>query len=283
MLLPLALATLLSVIDVQGDGSCPAPAEVAAALQALGTGASGPSRYVAQLSELSEGLSLTLRSPAGDVVASREVRTRADCGQRATAVAVVLAAWEAELAGAPQQAAVLPQPPAWNWRLGAEAALAMTDHSGLRLLPAGAVVGQLWRGDSRWGGLARLGAAWPSRGPLASAEMVWMRPLVSLEAGPWFRWAEPGGSALQAEVAAGVSVLRVWGEGFAVDDSSTGVDLSLSPGLRWIFGSGELRPELALGGTFWLIPQQVRVIGSSQTRVLPQWEVRAAAGFLWGR
>jgi hypothetical protein len=211
------------------------------------------------------------------------VRTRADCSQRATAVAVVLAAWEAELAGAPQQAAVLPPPPVWNWRVGAEAALAMTDHSGLRLLPAGAVVGQLWRGDSRWGGLARLGSAWPSRGPLASADMVWMRPLVSLEAGPWFRLAEPGGGALQAEVAAGVSVLRVWGEGFAVDDSSTGVDLSISPGLRWILGSGALRPELALGGTFWLIPQQVRVTGSSQTRVLPQWEVRAAAGFLWGR
>jgi hypothetical protein len=283
MLLPLSLAALLSVIDVHGDGSCPAPAEVEAALQTLGTGASGSSRYVAQISELSEGLKLTLRSAEGELVASREVRTRADCSQRATAVAVVLAAWEAELAGAPQQAAVLPPPPVWNWRLGAEAVLAMTDHSGLGLLPGGAAVGQLWRDDSRWGGLARLGAAWPSRSPLASEHMVWMRPLVSLEAGPWFQLAEPGGGALQAEVAAGVSVLRVRGEGFTVDDSSTGVDLSLSPGLRWIFGSGALHPELALGGTFWLIPQKVRVTGFGQTRVLPQWEVRAAAGFLWGR
>ncbi len=283
MLPALSLVMLLSVIDVRGDGQCPAPSAVAAAQQSLGTSAAGASPgHVAELTELPEGLRLSLRSPSGELLASREVQTRAECSQRATAVAVVLAAWEAELSSGQQQAPVLPPLPSWNWRVGAEAALGLTDHAGLRLLPTGALVGQLWLGASRWGWLGRLGASWPARSPIASAEVVWMRPLVSVEAGPWLQVAQAGGP-VQVEVTAGIAVLRVWGEGFQLDQASTGLDLSVSPGVRWLLGDGPWRPELSLGATFWLIPQEIRVGGSSQARVLPQWEISAAAGFLWGR
>ena len=282
MLSTFTLALLLSVIEVQGDAVCPSASEVERALHSLETGETGSAPRVAQVAEVPGGLVLTLRTPTGELLVSRRVQTRAECSQRATAVAVVLAAWEAELAGAPQQAQVLPPPPAWRWRLGAEAMLGFTDHAGLRLLPVGVVVGQVWREDSHWGWLGRLGSSWPSSSELASADVVWMRPLLSLEAGPWLQLGQPLGTSLQAELAAGVSVLRLWGEGFAVNDSSSGVDLSLSPGLRWLLASGTLRPELSLGATFWLIPQQVRVAGASQVRVLPQWELRAGIGFLWG-
>jgi len=280
MLPTLALAMLLSSMDVQGDGSCPAANEVESALQSLGT--SEDSSHIAQLVEISDGLTLTLRSSRGELLASRRVQTHAECSQRATAVAVVLAAWEADLAGAQQQAPVLPPPPGWRWRVGAEAALGLTHHSGIRLLPNGALLGQLWRGDARWGWLGRIGSSWPSRSPLATADVVWMRPLLSLEAGPWLRVAEALGE-LHLELTAGVSVLRLWGEGFSVDDSSTGLDVGVSPGLRWQLGQGALRAQLSLAATFWLVPQQVRVAGSSQIRVLPQWELRGGIGLLWGR
>lgn len=281
--LTLSLAAVFATIDVRGDGSCPTPAEVEAALESFGHQQRGRhSPNVAELKETPEGFRLTLRSSAGDLLATREMHTRAECAQRGISVAVVLAAWESELAAAQQQASVLPPPPVWEWRFGAEAAVGVTHHSGVRLLPMAAVLGQMWLGDPRWGWLGRIGSSWPSRSPLGSAELVWMQPLLSLEAGAWMHLLQLNG-AIQLELLGGMAALRLWGDGFAEDGSSMGLDGSISPGLRWIIGSGAVRPELSVNATFWLIPQRVGVEGSDQTRVLPQWQLRASAGFLWGR
>lgn len=279
MLLSWSLAVMMAAVEVRGAGVCPAPADVVAAQHALG--ATEPSPWIAELEELPEGLRLRLRAPSGEEVASRELRTRASCPERATAAAVVLSAWEAELAGSQRQAPVLPPLPTWNVRLGAEASLGVTEHSGARWLPAGALIGQLWLGESRLGWMARAMMAVPASSPLGSADAVWMRPLVAVEAGPWLRFGEAHGEWL-AELTAGVALVRVWGEGFAVDEASTGLDVSLAPGLRWIGGAGSWRPSASVGGVFWLVPQRLSVTGAS-ARVLPQWEVRASVGLLWGR
>lgn len=279
MPLSLSLAVLLSMVEVRGEGTCPAPAEVMAAQQALG--ATGQTDWVAELEETATGLQLRLLGADGALLASRELQTHAPCPQRATAAAVVLSAWEAELAAAQAPAEVLPPPPQWKLRLGAEAQVGVTTHSGARWMPALALVGHFSLGESPLSGVARLTTALPASSPLGTADAVWMRPMVSLEAGPSLRLGDAFGE-WRAELTCGAALVRVWGEGFAVDDSSTGLDVSLSPALRWV-GSGEaLRPTAAVGAVFWLVPQRVSVSGAA-ARVLPQWEARASAGVSWGR
>jgi hypothetical protein len=98
-------------IEVKGDTSCPAPAEVEAALPGL-TGprdpAAGPD--IAELTPDGDSVLVTLRRASGEPLGEKRLDGGQSCDERARAAAVVIAAWEAKLA--PQAAMLVVEPPA---------------------------------------------------------------------------------------------------------------------------------------------------------------------------
>lgn len=98
-------------IEVKGDTSCPAPADVEAALPGL-TGRSDPGAGsdVAELTPDGDSVLVTLRRASGEPLGEKRLDAGQSCDERARAAAVVIAAWEAKLA--PQAGALVVESPA---------------------------------------------------------------------------------------------------------------------------------------------------------------------------
>jgi hypothetical protein len=98
-------------IEVKGDTSCPAPAEVEAALPGL-TGRSDPASGpdIAELTPDGDSVLVTLRRTSGEPLGEKRLDASQSCDERARAAAVVIAAWEAKLA--PQAGTLAVETPA---------------------------------------------------------------------------------------------------------------------------------------------------------------------------
>jgi hypothetical protein len=107
MLAELALMASMSLgLVVQGSTDCPDPTEVAEQLKPLLPEEFGHPERVLLVSAENGRIGLALTSDGGDVLAKRELPRQGSCASQAKRVAVVAAAWQAELDDEP-----LPPPP----------------------------------------------------------------------------------------------------------------------------------------------------------------------------
>ncbi len=94
----LAVALALRGIDVVGDATCPAPAEVAAQVAALGPAPDGDAPTAKVIVARTERtLRLELVGPNSNDLATRELPAEGSCEDLATAAAIVVASWRANL------------------------------------------------------------------------------------------------------------------------------------------------------------------------------------------
>ena len=97
-------------IEVWGDTTCPAAADVQAALEGLmAPDSASPVSDVAELTPDGGTVVVTLRRVSGEPLGEKRLDAGQSCDERARAAAVVIAAWEAKLA--PQAAALVVQAP----------------------------------------------------------------------------------------------------------------------------------------------------------------------------
>ena len=98
MLGAMAVWVALSAVEIVGDGACPDPAEVGRRLdQIASNGDRGAPAGRARLSRGGNVLHVELLTAAGDHAAARDLDAHESCADLAAAVAIVVAAWEAEL------------------------------------------------------------------------------------------------------------------------------------------------------------------------------------------
>jgi hypothetical protein len=91
------LASMFLGLVVQGSTDCPTPAEVATQLKPLLPEEFGHPERILLLTTGSGQIDLALTSEGGDIVARRQLPHQGSCVAQAKRVAVVAAAWQAEL------------------------------------------------------------------------------------------------------------------------------------------------------------------------------------------
>jgi hypothetical protein len=108
-------------VVVSGACACPVPANVEAQLAALAGGGTfqpspGPTateRHRAELTCPGDGtVDVVLRQANGERIADRELAAQGSCGDLASAIAVIIGAWEADLDPRVSPSIALPAPPA---------------------------------------------------------------------------------------------------------------------------------------------------------------------------
>jgi hypothetical protein len=102
----IGVISLASGLVIQGRTDCPSPTEVASQLAPLLPEELGQPDRVLSLSADADLLTLTLSTEGGEVLAKRTFPRQGSCAAQAKRVAVVTAAWQAELDDEP-----LPPPP----------------------------------------------------------------------------------------------------------------------------------------------------------------------------
>ncbi len=294
----------LGLLDVQGDSTCPRPAEVSQHLSSLGNRSGVGTAEHANRVNLSSGegfVNIELLGADGELLAERRLERAAPCDELAEAVAVIVAAWEAEFSPALAAPKIETPPPASPPVVAAvpakvEVRRPLAFDAGIG--PLTSVVG----GEAVFG--AKLaGAAFPLVIPLGieaafsvatnhtqstsaspSIDAHWMRPALSL--GPDLR-LRGGALALDIHGDAVFALLAVQGTGLSRPASDTGLQLGLSVGLRglWTWNKGALWFAVDL----FDYPGQDRLTlgnqGGSQGTVgqLPHLEVQIAVGASFGR
>ena len=271
-----------------GADACPSAAAVAAELGRLAGGSPGrsaPDR--AQVEGEAAGIRVRLHRADGVLVGERSIETRADCGERAAAAAVVIATWEAELRlnvtlelraiGAEPAIAASPEPSRWSLSVAAQG---LGVASGAASWTAG---GALDFQLSHAGGFGVRGAIWAAG----------FRELdLGSDAGRarWARWAvgvgpsyqrRAGPVALSAFAQLAIGQLFVAGEGFDRTYSDWTVDVGARAGVDVGLARRGLSPVLGLGAVIWPGSQQAVALGVPQTAELPAVDMFVSLGLRW--
>jgi len=302
-----------TAVQVQGDTSCPSPGAVGAELVRIaGPGARGDGAGPVDLAALvSDGalVRLRLRRAADGAIEERALPELGSCGERATAAAVILAAWEARLD--PPEIAALPSPPGSASGGNGNAGTAPPSiRAGATSLPSAAL------GVSMAALLSmRVGVA-----PALAAEVSFARPGrplgvaagillvnshdINLVTGP-ASWRRAG---LTSDVRWRYASARVWAEGRAglaltliqistLSGNSNWLDPGATAGIRAGLMTRAPMPWLQISGAFWPRAQilygvyagsaVLSVPGSSgptvDERNLPHFELFAGLGVSFGR
>ncbi|MES1205252.1 MAG: hypothetical protein ABUS79_04880 [Pseudomonadota bacterium] len=267
-------------------------------------------------------LSITLRASGGRLLAERTLARSGSCADMAAAAAVVIAAWQIEMRAdlgpdlPAAKAASVPSvpiragPPALTaapapalvgasrvWDIGVAA---LASREGANFAPGLAVDAQVDLVHPGFGGrigFILIGDHEVPLGPVPG-RATWSR--AAFEAGVRRR-AWLGAVTLDGHVDVEGALLRVAGAGFASNYAIRGFDLGIGAGLRlaWPLGTAApatdgpsssrraIAPFIApfLGLEAWAWPGQKAVVaaGTGAEAALPVFEVRAAAGVMFGR
>ncbi len=307
----LALWLAHPMLAIEGDSTCPTPAQVDEELGNLAARREGgreePSaQHRAYLSMAERFVNIELLGPDGGLLAERQLDRSASCPELAQAVAVILAAWEANFS--PRLAPTVVEPPAPPPAPPAApppapaAVVAQPEPAAKRPLTFDAGMGML---TSVAGGEAVFGAKlegtiFPLAIPIGldsvlsvasthtqaisspAAEARWMRPALSI--GPNFRWRGKPAAMLDIHAGGVLAVLRVQGAGALFKTSSdTSLQFGLCAGLRglWTWNNG----AAWLGAELYAYPGQDRLaIGNyGDAGRLPHMEVQLAFGISLGQ
>jgi hypothetical protein len=265
-------------IAVEGNTRCPEPAEVAARLGAVGSGAAERMQGKAVLSETEGALRVQLLRENGTVVGERLLDSRYPCRDLADAAALVLASWQGEFNAAPVKAPSLeaqrkPARPGRWLELGGGLVAA-----GPRPLSAG---GSLSFGAIRgnWGLSVQLIAADFHRQPFGGGEISWNRSPVSLTVRRQFAFSSGVVVGLDAGMAGAALFSR--SERLPINHSTTSFDFGPAGGAKVSYDAGgHLMPFLSITSAYWLQPRVITV-NSTDNPILPQVDSWLVLGLCW--
>jgi len=299
----LALSALLVVVpmELSGETECPSRDDVARELARLApVDAPAPARVAAEIQRGPGGLSITLRGPDGDLLARRTVAASGSCAELATAAAVVITAWQADLRpdlgpGLPEVPVAPPPPgPATAVRVAAAPAAPQAARPfeigaaflgsavGTDLAPGVQIDGQVGRAGSDLAlriAASAVGAHAMALG-MPAGQSQWSRAGLGLAVRYRF-WVDV--LAIDAHLGAAASVVRVEGAGFDRNYTTSGFDPGLNAGIRVGAGNGRLAPFLEIGAAVWSGKSAVVIAGTTTERAIPRLELGAAAGVRFGR
>lgn len=288
-----SLATVAAAppVTVEGDATCPMPAEVTRRLgDLLRADAVVTSPDVARLSEQGGALAIRLERPDGSLIGERTLERLFPCADLAAATAVILATWESDvhpafrptLAAPPAVtvAAPAPTPPA------AASTAAAFDVGGAlsgSLAPgsgnAGGAIGLLLTAAvvrERLGGRLALQAGSERSLALGAGTVRWRR--VDAALGPVLRFqSAPRAMAFDLHIEALGAWVSASGSGFPTNHSASSADLGAGGGLRLLFGARPAAPWIDVSACGWL-RQEVAYADPTGTVTLPRIEATLALG-----
>jgi hypothetical protein len=318
LLISIWLSHPLVVVD--GEGTCPAPADVEARLGALLPQVEEREpQHRAVLEHSAAGLQVDLLRDDGERLAQRVLDARGSCADLAAATAVVIAAWEARLnpeiaarmklppdaekpvpkpedrpAPKPElkTAGAAPPPPAF---VGLEGGIGVTASiAGSDLAPGLTIHGALMSPSDRFGATMSLSGAGRRDQVLDNANGAtagWMRGVLALGAQARLHGFAQLVFDLHGDALLGL--LRVAGaSGTSSTDplatwssqSDIGVQVGAGAGVRVMRAWGPLGLWLGLGGRAWPGHQRLVVEGQPQaTGEVPRYEGELALGVAWRR
>jgi hypothetical protein len=285
-----------AAMTVQGESVCPRPDEVARALDPLLPSADrGAIHGRAEVVPDGSAVRLRLLRPDGTLLSEKLLSAEPSCAAMAETVAVVLAAWVAQLqaempyafetpsrvekqaAPEPPAVAAARPPPApaarsWNGTVGAGLFASFQPST---FAPALAIDVQARRADSSWGGKLALFGTGAHVQSLDPGSAAWRR--IGASAGVWHQqsWQR---LSLDEVVALRPALLFVQGSNYTEAHSSRTWDLGAEAGLRLGLALGRVEPWIAVGATGWFRSQLIEVTGIAQQKTLPRFEAQAGVG-----
>lgn len=289
-------------VEVLGSGDCPAPAEVSRRLTEMlpadGGGPPGqPARHSARVGRIGDAVVVELLLPSGQVIARRDLVASGGCDDLAAALAVVIAAWEAELdphlTARVELPAPPPRPPARMQLVDAPEGPARTPSFQIGLAVLGSVVGgQLAAGASLEGWLAppdwHLGLALELSGTTARSEAVGARA----DAASWTRFALGlgpeahlglRGATVDLRAQALVALLHVEGVGLSTTNSDSSAELGAGAGVHVGWPWGNAVPWIGVDILLWPGHESLVVGGLPAVGDLPRFELQVSLGISLGR
>jgi hypothetical protein len=266
---------------------CPAPGAIAQRLQALrAPGASAPN-YVVNVGRTDGTVTLTARDERGATWVRRELPASAPCNELEEAAAVVLLAWEAQLAPGAVPVPEMPAPPmvpavmkeaapepaaAWGARVGASAQLWLSSAS-----PTWGAQGSVELHGKRFGVELDVLGQGQRQLVLSPGRVTWSRftvvlcPTVSLAAA----------EGLDVSVGAGLAAGPFWiqGTGFSRNFSQLDWDLGVTANAKALLpGMWRVRPFVAVAGVVWLRRHIAEAEVPSASALVPFVEVTPTLG-----
>ncbi|MHB8873726.1 MAG: hypothetical protein ACYC8T_08575 [Myxococcaceae bacterium] len=271
---------LLSALAVEGGATCPSPAQVAERLRRLLPASADSGGYSARVEQDGAGVRIELLDGSGSPVGARVLEGSPRCEDLASASAVVIASWVAELGANPPAAEEPPKPPSPAPPTAPEgpgptfeiAVGAVGSYSGDFALGA-LVEASLTPAGGVWGAQVTLGALGAHDASLASnGKATWQRFALGLGA---HRRLRPGTWKVDLQAKAVAALLAVSGDEQNQGVARTGFDPGLSLGVRALSFPGLWVGAFAAG---WLRPGA----GQDPPPKLPQFEAFLMAGVAWG-
>jgi hypothetical protein len=283
-------------VDVQGDTVCPRPGEVAAALDGLigarpGDAPADIARLVLQETEVV----VSLRLASSQELRSKRIAPELSCAERATAAAVIIAAWESRLEARPAGDLLVPaanhgRPPpsvvtAQSTRADGHAKLGLAAGALLSVNAAGFAGAALLeilrsRRPSAFGLSAGALFVDAHASDLGPGEASWRRFGVTSDVRRRISWSMP---RFEASAGVVVSALRIAGRRYVPNQTSWSFDPGITAGVRvGLFERGPA-PWLQIGGAFWPRSQFVHSTGTLEAKErLPRLEILAGLGASFG-
>jgi hypothetical protein len=301
MVAALALWLAYAPLEVIGSGDCPAPADVSARLKGMVPQVEretpGQAPHRAHIERTARGVHVELLLPNDERIAQRDLEAEGSCADLAAGVAVILAAWEAEIDPHLTARVDLPVP-----RAGPQATdpVAMTraasGHSlafqvglaliasttGGQLVPGAAVEG--WIAPSGW----RLGLGLGLSGTTARSETVGARA----DAARWTRYGfavgpeahlDLRGAIVDIHAEGLVALLHVEGVGLSTTSSDSTTQLGTDVGMHFGWLWGNAAPWIGADALIWPGRDTLVVGGLPAQAALPHFELQLSLGMSLGR
>lgn len=306
-------------VVVSGACACPVPANVEAQLAALAGGGTfqpspGPTateRHRAELTCPGDGtVDVVLRQANGERIADRELAAQGSCGDLASAIAVIIGAWEADLDPRVSPSIALPAPPAAappppqaviadgeNPEPPAAPAVPAAPPAALRFSVGVGLLAALTGGQVTPGAMVQ-GDVLPAGGHLGAAGTItattsrdssvgslsdvaqWSR--VTLGLGPDARF-QLAATRIDVQAQGVAAVLTVGGRGLAAPSSASSLQLGGAAALRtaWAWGTS----AFWVGTQVLVFPGDDRLVvtGLAAQGHLPHIELQLASGLSLGR
>jgi len=302
MVAALALWLAYAPLEIIGSGDCPAPADVSRRLAEIVPHAEGEPRgpappHRARIERSQRRVHIELLLPNEERIAERDLEADGSCDDLAAAIAVVIAAWEAEVdphltarvdlpaalaeTTATAPIAAMPPPPGLSpsFQLGLVLIGSLT---GGQIVPGAGLEGWIAPSGSRLGfGLDLSGTTARSESVGARADAArWTR--FGIGVGPEAHF-DVRGAIVDARIQGLVALLRVEGVGLSTTTSDSSTQLGAGAGLHVGWPWGNAVPWIGADARLWPGHDSLVVGGLSVEGALPRFELQLSLGMSVGR
>lgn len=289
----LLLAAMQPAVIAEGQGACPAAAQVQQRLADLMAAVPDDvEQDRARLATVGDGLEIHLVREDGTTIARRLIpgRGQGSCADLASATAVVIATWEAQLrpqrlrrevlptgtaAASVRQPAAAPAGQGTRFDVGVGAAGVL---AGGRLVPGGVLTASVGGGLGAW---AALSAAAQREDFVADTGGTTKWTRIALTLGPRLRLVR-GRAIFDGYAGAAGGLLLVSASGLQRNASQQSFEVGVAGGVRLLLAQS-IGPWVALDVHGWPRRDYLAVEGITGRLELPQVEVRLAVGVSLGR